>query len=86
MGNNFTVEDGIEIQDRQLKEWKSVLKPKVYKVVHSLVKEKNVDLLDGFSVCRGIEIDTIVNNQMIRNNDTRRESKETTGTSIPTQG
>jgi hypothetical protein len=59
---DFTVEQGIDIQDRQLSEWEVILKPEVFEIIKDLVKKRNVNLRTGYDVCRGTDINNIIHN------------------------
>jgi len=60
----FTVEQGMAIQTRQLREWRSILKPAAYKLLLKRVLEENErgNYTSGFDVFRGSSIDTVVHN------------------------
>ena len=69
----FTIEQGIETQQRQLKQWKKVLKPEIYAELVRLINEKTEreknTYTDGYSVFRGADIDSAIQNWFILNND-----------------
>jgi hypothetical protein len=62
---NFTKEEGLVIQSRHLKEFKSILIEPAFEVLEKLVTVKNKDAYDGFDLIRGTEIDEILHNQVI---------------------
>lgn len=61
----FTVEEGIETQNEQLAQWKSVLKPKVYAALEEYAKRNNHKAKDGFDVCRGSDLSSYIGNYML---------------------
>ena len=69
----FTIEQGIETQQRQLKQWKKVLKPEIYAELARLINEKTEreknTYTDGYNVLRGGDIDLAIQNWFILNND-----------------
>jgi hypothetical protein len=59
----FSVEQGIDIQQGQLKRWKVVLNEDAYKYLCEVCDERNaMPMRNGFDVIRGQELDTIVYN------------------------
>ena len=62
---NFTKEEGLVIQARQLKEFKSILTEPAFEVLEKLVTVRNKDAYDGFDLIRGEQIDEILHNQVI---------------------
>lgn len=65
MSRVFTVKDGLEIQDGQLKEWKCVLKEEAYQMLESLVKKHNDIAKSGYDICRGTNIYEIIANKVV---------------------
>jgi hypothetical protein len=63
----FLVEEGIEVQTEQLKEWKSVLIPEVYEALEEYAKRKNHLAKSGFDICRGSDLSNYIGNYMIGN-------------------
>lgn len=61
----FSVEEGIEVQTEQLKEWKSVLIPEVYEALEEYAKRKNHLAQSGFDICRGTDLSSYIKNYMI---------------------
>lgn len=62
---NFTKEQGLTIQEKQLKEFKSVLILKAYELLEQEVKSSNDQAIDGFDVTRGDQITSILINNVI---------------------
>lgn len=60
--NNFTIQNGIDIQTEQLNKWKALLKPKVYNQVQKLVTKNNDKATTGYDICRGDSITEIILN------------------------
>ncbi len=60
----FTVADGITVQKDQLKQWKKVLKPKVYALLVIWVTKYNdyPEHKDGYTITRGSEMSNFVQN------------------------
>lgn len=67
----FTVEEAIAIQTKQLTEWKKLLKPKVYLWVENMVIKENHLAKNGYQIIRGQSIDTIVSNYNYYNSKTK---------------
>ena len=64
----FTIEDGLKVQARNLEFWNTVLKKKYYnKVVLEVQKEQSErpTMKDGFDVVRGSDISCIVQNILL---------------------
>jgi hypothetical protein len=61
----FTVEDGIEIQQQQLSQWKTILIAEVYDALEEYAKRNNDKAQSGFDVCRGSDFDFYINNYML---------------------
>jgi len=62
---NFTKEQGLDIQQQHLKEFKSVMSALAFEKLEQLVTATNKDAVDGFDVVRGSEINSILHNQVI---------------------
>lgn len=65
----FTIDDGIKVQAKQLEEWKTVLKPKVYKdllnavkTANKLIAQKKGKNFTGYDVPRGTLIENYIAN------------------------
>ena len=57
----FTVTEALQIQKDQLSDWKSVLKPQIFKELKSWIDTKNQEFVDnkfktGYTVTRGGDI------------------------------
>lgn len=63
---SFTVKQGIEVQQRQLKEWEQLLKPEVFKLLKIEVERSNHLAKNGFGIARGSDIDNILHNVVLR--------------------
>ncbi len=59
---SFSVKDGIEIQTEQLKDWKKVLQPKVYKSLVKFATEDNSKAKTGYDICRGTDFTNYIQN------------------------
>lgn len=62
---NFTKEEGIAIQARQLEGFKSVMLAAAYDKLEQLVTVSNKDAYDGFDIVRGTDIDMLLHNEVI---------------------
>jgi len=69
MAKEFTVQDGIALQNADLATWKTVLIDDVYQRLVKYVTRNNHEAETGFNVCRGSDIDFIVS--LIASNDSR---------------
>ena len=63
---DFTIEQGLQVQTRQLNEWKSLLKSKVFEKLKKEVTKDNHLAKDGFDIVRGNSIDNILFNKVLR--------------------
>lgn len=56
----FTVQDGIDVQTKQLEQWAKVLKPEIHEslVIHATAK--NHLAVDGYQIARGGKLDVMV--------------------------
>ena len=63
---DFTIEQGLQVQTRQLNEWKSLLKSKVFEKLKKEVIKDNHLAKDGFDIVRGNSIDNILINKVLR--------------------
>jgi len=61
----FTVEDGIRVQERQLKDWESVLKPEIYAKLEQYAKKKNHLAKTGYDIVRGNQLDMLIYNSLM---------------------
>jgi hypothetical protein len=63
----FTVNQGLDVQARNLRQWKSVLKPAKYKQLVAHIKEVNAhtNMRSGMDVFRGNDIDVWVSNNLM---------------------
>ena len=58
----FTIADGINIQTKQLKVWKSKLLPHVYKALEKEALRKNDIAKNGYGVFRGDDMTIFIKN------------------------
>ena len=65
MEKQFTVEQGLEIQAKQLAEWKSILKDEVYEALHEYATRNNGEAKTGYNICRGSNLDNYIGNYML---------------------
>lgn len=61
-----TKEEIIDIQTRQLAEWKTVLKPEVFKELRKRANRDNGSIEDPYKIFRGSTMDCWVSNAAIR--------------------
>mgnify|MGYP003594687918 CR=1 FL=1 len=72
----FTIKHAIEVQKRQLEQWKKVLKSNMFKRLNNYCNKCNKELLTKYSendeqislVFRGVDIDMFIHNNLILNN------------------
>jgi hypothetical protein len=62
MLENFTVELGIEVQTRQLKQWKKLLKKSVFEDLKIWATSTNSEAIDGTYIRRGNDLDNYIGN------------------------
>jgi hypothetical protein len=60
----FSVEQGIEVQTNQLKDWKQLLKDEVYKALELYAKKDNHKAIDGYDIRRGVDLSNFVGNYL----------------------
>ena len=62
----FTIADGIAVQRTQLKRWKKVLSPKIYRELEMALDVANElrNYKSGYDVVRGTDIDQVLMNFM----------------------
>ncbi len=65
----LTLQEGLDIQSKHLKEWETILKSEVFKRLEDYIKIVNLGLdknkHDGYNVWRGNTIDNLVANYKI---------------------
>ena len=49
----FTVEQGIKVQQAHLNEWKTILTPDAYAALEEYATRDNDKAVDGYDICRG---------------------------------
>ena len=62
---NFTKQQGIDIQAKHLREYRSVMSAAAFDLLQAMVTVNNDQAYDGFDVIRGNEIDLILHNDVI---------------------
>jgi hypothetical protein len=62
---NFTKQQGIDIQAKHLREYRSVMSAAAFDLLQAMVTVNNDQAYDGFDVIRGNEIDLILRNDVI---------------------
>ena len=62
MRPEFSVQDGIEIQNQHLQEWKLVLLPEVYLALEEYATRKNHEVKSGYDIRRGSDLISYVRN------------------------
>ena len=50
---DFTVEQGIKVQQTHLNEWKTILTPEAYVALEEYATRDNDKAVDGLDICRG---------------------------------
>jgi hypothetical protein len=58
----LSIEEGIEIQKKQLIKWGLVLKKKVHKDLVLWATSTNHEAINGYGICRGNDLDNYVSN------------------------
>lgn len=64
---DFTITKAKAVQERQLNEWKKLLKPKVFEVLKLAVENASAKATDGYGIARGNTIDNILRNVVYKN-------------------
>lgn len=62
---NFTKQQGIDIQAKHLREYRSVMSAAAFDLLQAMVTVNNDQAYDGFDIIRGAEIDQILHNDVI---------------------
>jgi len=65
MEEQFTVEQGLGVQAKQLAQWKSILIPEVYEALHEYATRNNGKAKTGYDICRGSNLDNYIGNYML---------------------
>ena len=63
--NEFTVEEGIMIQNEQLAQWKTVLIDEVYAALEEYATRNNHKAKCGYDICRGSDMSSYIGNYML---------------------
>jgi hypothetical protein len=63
----FTIEEGLKFQSKDLQFWKTVLKDEFYQKLVLMVEkqQKNIIIKNGYSIVRGSEISCMVHNILL---------------------
>jgi len=56
----FTVEQGIKVQQRHLAEWKSILQPEAYDALVEYATRDNATAKNGHDICRGTSLSSFI--------------------------
>ena len=62
MKSELSVQDGIEIQNQHLQEWKTVLLPEVYLALEEYATRKNHKAESGYDIVRGQDLSSYIRN------------------------
>jgi len=62
MERQFEVQQGLDIQARQLEGWKSILKDEVYEALHEYATRNNGEAKTGWDIRRGSDLDNYISN------------------------
>lgn len=55
----------LEVQEKQLKEWKSVLKPEIYEKLEANALAKNEHVFNAFDIFRGNDMNMYIQNVLM---------------------
>jgi hypothetical protein len=61
----FTIELGLEVQAKQLAEWKSILLPEVYEALYEYATRHNSEAKIGWDIRRGTDLNNYIGNYML---------------------
>ena len=61
----FTIELGLEVQAKQLAEWKSILLPEVYQALYEYATRNNHEAKIGWDIRRGTDLSAYIANYRI---------------------
>jgi len=62
----LSVENGIKIQQKQLREWKTKLIPQVYKALKERAEQDNHLAKSGYDIFRGSNLDNFIANYKVK--------------------
>lgn len=62
MRSELSIQDGIEIQNQHLQEWKIVLLPEVYLALEEYATRKNHKAESGYDIVRGQDLCSYIRN------------------------
>ena len=65
MEKQFAVEQGLEIQAKQLANWKSILLPEVYDAFYEYATRHNHEAKTGWDIRRGTDLSNYIANYML---------------------
>jgi hypothetical protein len=67
MEKQFEVQQGLDIQAKQLAQWKSILKDEVYEALYEYATRNHSEAKTGWDICRGTSLDNYIGNYMLGN-------------------
>lgn len=62
---HLSKEEGIKIQDNDLKRWGTVLKPQAAVELRELAEKGNAEAESGYDICRGQELDVLIHRHLM---------------------
>jgi hypothetical protein len=63
----FTIQHGIDVQNDQLEEYRTILNDATYEALVAFAIKDNDKALNGYDICRGHEFTCFINNLAIQN-------------------
>jgi hypothetical protein len=67
MEKQFEVQQGLDIQAKQLAQWKSILKDEVYEALYEYATRNHSEAKTGWDIRRGTSLDNYIGNYMLGN-------------------
>jgi hypothetical protein len=67
MEKQFEVQQGLDIQAKQLEQWKSILKDEVYEALYEYATRNNSEAKTGWDIRRGSDLSNYIGNYMLGN-------------------
>lgn len=65
--NGFTIQHGIDVQNDQLEEYRTILNDETYNALVAFAIKDNDKALGGFDICRGTDLNNFISNLAIQN-------------------
>jgi hypothetical protein len=65
--NTFTINDALEVQQENLRRWRTILNDRTFALLSNEAKARNINIKNPYDVFRGTDMDNYVHNIAINN-------------------